>query len=259
MNGSIRESDDQTSVERQVHMDYTIERKALYEIIADRMEEMILSDTTKISQKLPSEQQLADSFGVSRPVIREALKILKERGLISSRQGASSVITDYDTDAFIKSINRITCMKNVSPAQIYQIRTVLEVLSAKLAAENPDKSRLNALKERNRTMEDRWLSREGSEEAIKERARLDAEFHSAVAGMSGNPLLHYMTEALSSLLIPVIEKTICDETAKDGISFHDRIIAAIESGDVDKASALMRDHLMLSIRNYEFMNPENIF
>lgn len=240
-------------------MDYSIERKALYEIIADRMEEMILSDTTKISQKLPSEQQLADSFGVSRPVIREALKILKERGLISSRQGASSVITDYDTDAFIKSINRITCMKNVSPAQIYQIRTVLEVLSAKLAAENPDKSLVEELKVRNRSMEARWSEAGSFEEAVRERARLDAEFHSMIAGMSGNPLLQCMTEALIPLLIPVFEKGLCDETAKDGTCFHDKIIAAIESGDADKASTLMRNHLMISIRNYEFMNPENIF
>lgn len=237
-------------------MDYTIERKALYEIIADRMEEMILSDTTKISQKLPSEQQLADSFGVSRPVIREALKILKERGLISSRQGASSVITDYDTDTFIKSINRITCMKNVSPAQIYQIRMTLEVLSMKLAAENPDKELVAELKARNRSMEVRWNEAANLREAVSERARLDAEFHSAIAGMSGNPLLQVMMEALASLLIPVIEKTIDEETSKEGISCHDRIIAAIEAGDAEKACDLVQSHLTIALRNYELMNDQ---
>lgn len=235
---------------QQDDFDYTIEHKALYEIIADKLEFMILSDTTQISQKLPSEQQLADSFGVSRPVIREALKILKERGLIASRQGASSVITDYAMDHFTKSINRIACMKNVTPQQIYQIRTTLEILSVKLAAESQDKHQVEELKRLNRAMEEY----SSGTAHVKKRAELDVAFHSTISGMSGNPLLQYMTEALSSMLLSVIEKSIDTETAMDGIKFHDKIIVAITEGNAQKACDLMRSHLMLSIRNYEVMN-----
>ena len=54
-----------------------VNKKALYEIVADKLEDMILSDGTQIDKCLPSEQVLSASFGVSRPVIREALKILR--------------------------------------------------------------------------------------------------------------------------------------------------------------------------------------
>lgn len=226
--------------------DFDISRKALYEVIADKLEMMILSDNTKISQKLPSEQYLADSFGVSRPVIREALKILKERGLIESRQGASSVITDYSTENFAKSVSRIAHMKNATPDQIYQIRNVLEVLSVKLATENCDSNGLAALKELNRRM------RECGND-MKMRSQLDVEFHAAIAKMSKNPLLEFMTSSLASLLLPLIEKSMDSVTDIDGILSHDKLISAISDGDSAKACDLMRAHLILSMRNFEFM------
>ena len=64
-----------------------IKRVTMYEQIADRLEEMILSDHISATDKLPSEQALATSFGVSRPVIREALMLLNARGLISQKNG----------------------------------------------------------------------------------------------------------------------------------------------------------------------------
>ena len=68
-------------------INYNVERVNLYESIANNLEEMILNDSSQIGQKLPSEQTMAANFGVSRNVIREALKILKERQLITLHIG----------------------------------------------------------------------------------------------------------------------------------------------------------------------------
>ena len=65
----------------------------MYETIADKLEEMILTDAISIDEKLPSEQTLATSFGVSRPVIREALMLLNARGLISQKNGEGNYVS----------------------------------------------------------------------------------------------------------------------------------------------------------------------
>lgn len=231
-------------------MDFQIEHKALYEMIADKLELFILNDTSKVSQKLPSEQSLADSFGVSRPVIREALKLLKERGLIASKQGSATVITDYDTDHFVRTMTRMTRMKKATPEHIYQIRNTLEVLSARLAAANANEENIRALKEVNAKMRQ-------TSGVTDERIRVDIDFHKAIAKMTDNPLLYCMMEALTEFLYPLFEKSIDESTDQHGIALHDKIVAAIEARDEDAAADLMRTHLLISVRNYEIRNPND--
>jgi len=231
-------------------MDFQIEHKALYEMIADKLELFILNDTSKISQKLPSEQSLADSFGVSRPVIREALKLLKERGLIASRQGSASVITEYDTDSFVKAMSRMAYMKNVTPKQIYPIRSALEILSAKLAAGAANEENIVPLREINEKMHASTLTHD-------ERIRFDVDFHKAVAQLSQNPLLSCMIESLSVFLYELFEKSVDESTDQHGIALHDQLVEAIAAGDEDAAADIMRTHLLISVRNYEIRNPNS--
>ena len=71
-------------------INYHISKEVLCDQVADRLEQMILSDKAQVGQKLPSEQALATGFGVSRPVIREALAILRARGLVTVQAGKYS-------------------------------------------------------------------------------------------------------------------------------------------------------------------------
>ena len=68
-------------------MPTALEGAHLYEQVADRLEQQILSHPDTVGTKLPSEQELAHGFSVSRPVVREALKLLKERQLVTVRNG----------------------------------------------------------------------------------------------------------------------------------------------------------------------------
>ena len=78
--------------------DFAVSRVNLYEQIAGRLEEWILAHNFKEQEKLPSEQALAEEFNVSRNVVREALKLLKERGLVDSRNGTGSYVTKPDVE-----------------------------------------------------------------------------------------------------------------------------------------------------------------
>ena len=96
-------------------IDFQVERDSLSEQIAERIQAMILNDKTQVNDKLPSETALAAGFNVSRPIIREALTILKARGLVVQRQGGGSFVTCPD----LKSINE--CMYRaivMNPASI---------------------------------------------------------------------------------------------------------------------------------------------
>ena len=226
-----------------------MERKALYEIIADKLEFTIVSDLSGDKQKLPSEQRLATAFGVSRPVIREAIKILKARGLIESRQGAPTFIKAYGVEDFQKSLERIAHAQNVTMEQIFEVRVALELASIQLAARNVTEEDLTNLREINAQMR--------SPNAGKhELADADTLFHVTLAKCSKNPLLVVMTEAFSGQLKKWIQTTVNENTKVDGVAFHEKLIEAIERGDEDKARNLMQAHLVLSMRNFEKNNEE---
>ncbi len=224
-------------------MDLT-SRSALYETIADKIERLILTEEMQTDSKMPSEQYLADSFGVSRPVIREALKLLRERGLITSRQGAATVITEPCTDVLARNLNRIILMKNVTPMQVYQIRMVLEMMSIHQAAERFTEKDIEELCELNGDMikskSDRTL-----------RAELDMAFHKRIADIAENPLLSMMLDAVGTLMQPLIISNLEKlGDADKGDESHRQIIEAIRSGNGELASGVMKDHLTSSAQYY---------
>lgn len=221
----------------------TQNRAALYGVIADKIEGMILSGEMRAEEKMPAENELAEKFGVSRPVIREALNMLRERGLIASRQGAASVITEPCTDTLVKNLNRIVMMKNVAPMQVYQIRMVLETLCASLAAKVCTDSDIERLREINSRVSK-------SKGDLTLRAVTDMEFHVAIAEITENPLLSMMLEALASLMRPIIINNLKNIDNDNGDLFHEKIIEAIESGDKNRASEIMRKHLTESAGLY---------
>lgn len=224
----------------------TLETKTLYETIADKMELMILNDRTQLEQKLPSEQFLAEAFGVSRPVIREAIKLLKERGLIKSRQGAASVITKPGVETLTKNMSRITLSESISPMEIYQIRIVLETFGASLAAQNTSPETVARMRQLN----DQLL--EHMDDPVKT-AQTDMTLHREIWAASKNTLLEMMLSSISVILRPLLEKTVTSrELILDGNQFHRQIIDAIAQGDAKTASDLMHAHLILSARNYEY-------
>lgn len=220
------------------------ETKSLCEVIADKLEYAIFNDKTINKGKLPSEMQLANAYGVSRPVIREALKILKARGLIDSRQGAPTTIAEYKVEDLQKNLARISKMKNISSTEVYAVRLALEVASARYAAQNATEEDLLALRKINEEMQ-----KYSNDYPLL--ARLDTQFHVAVAQASKNTLLAFITEAFAGLLYSVIERTVDERTAIDGVAFHDKIISAIEKGEAENASEIMSAHLILSLRNFE--------
>ncbi|MBQ2512457.1 MAG: FadR family transcriptional regulator [Clostridia bacterium] len=223
----------------------TMKKSNMYEEIADRLEEMILSDEIKSDAKLPGEAALASSFGVSRPVIREALMLLNARGLISQRNGDGSYVSSPSGEDLSKMIKRMVSLENTDILSLFEARIALEVQSAALAAlraSSDDVMRLRRL-----TAEMR--SAAGDRSAF---AGLDVAFHNEIASIGGNRILRIFIGSLNSQISGMIEHNLVLEGAdSDAVSYHEKITEAIASGSPERASELMRNHILIFMRNAE--------
>ena len=231
-------------------INYHISKEVLCDQVADRLEQMILSDKAQVGQKLPSEQALATGFGVSRPVIREALAILRARGLVTVQAGGGSSIIIPEPIQMLDVVNRLTRMRHISAEEVYEVRIQLEVMAARLAAVNATPEQLDCMAEINREME-----RETGN--AKVRTELDLKFHQQLAEASGNQLLNIFVQSMNGILQTMLESVFrLLQSHEDGVSYHRRIIEVLRSGDRDRSEAVIREHLMMSIRNYELVRAQ---
>ncbi|MCX7028088.1 MAG: FadR/GntR family transcriptional regulator [Spirochaetes bacterium] len=230
---------------------WEVKRTNLYEQIADSLEKAILQSgagvfaegETIIEDKLPSEQTLAVKFGVSRTVIREALKLVKERGLIELRTGEGSYITKPRPDAISSVVSRMILMDNVSDDEIFSVRGILEIAACRLAAEHAESSDMERMQSLLDAMKEHWQE----DDAI---ISMDTDFHIAIAKASKNKLLGMLVEAMTVLIREFIRKTIHTPGAKaDGMMRHALIMDAIKSGDPNAAEVAIRNHLEVSRQN----------
>lgn len=220
-----------------------VSKISLYERIADLLEERILSEGYEYEKKLPSEQALAEQYSVSRTVIREALKLLKERGLVDSRNGMGSYVTKPEAENLADVIYRMAVLDKISYDEIYGVRKILEIAACRMAAAVVENDQLARMREYLEKLKDRTIS-------VKERRELDYDFHAAIAEASGNRLLGIMVRTTRDVFISVIEKGIFTEGGiEDAILRHERIMQALVNHDPAAAEKAMQEHLDQSYEN----------
>jgi len=212
--------------------------------IADHLEEVILSSpTSRISEKLPSEMKLAKQYNVSRPIIREAMKLLQERGLLTLKNGSGAYITRPETNTVMNAVSRIMQADKISAEELTQMRGILELSSVDLAVQQITDEQLQEMKRIITTFSDTTLP-------LKKRVSLDESFHIAIAQASGNNLMVMFITVLTSLLRDYMGKgVLVDGGIDDGIRRHQEIFFALEKHDAQAAHQAMVDHLRVSSEN----------
>jgi GntR family transcriptional repressor for pyruvate dehydrogenase complex len=201
-------------------------------------------------QKLPTEAQLTEQFGVSRTVVREAIATLAADGLVESRQGAGIFVVNHPASTFgtlaAEMGSRVSTALNV-----LEVRLAIEVESAALASTRRNPSQLARIEEAFFEFEQLLRLGEATGPA-------DFAFHRAIAQATGNPFYVEMLDALGKRAIP------CDVTSpwstelvqsleyQRGLQVeHKAILDAIIAGDADAARATMRQHLSRSQLRYQ--------
>ena len=206
-----------------------VERRSAAADVQAQLQTLIETGQFKQNDRLPSEIELARSFGVSRPVVREALMSLQTLGLTTSQSGKGTfVISDR--------VRTPLLVGRYSPAHIKEVRRALEIPSAELAAQrrtDKDVGQLAAL-----------LARLEDADNPARRNQLDADFHVAIASASGNPLLVKLIEDMRTVLEEhSLALAKAPHRRKAAHIEHSIIYDAIVRRDAGAAAAAMAAHL----------------
>jgi len=210
----------------------------LYEQIVQQIEESILKGALKPGDQLPAERDLAQRFGVSRTAVREAVKALREKGLVEAYSGRGTFITDGTSQAIRQSLGLMAKIGQPGGStHLAEVRAILEPEIAALAATRIQEQHLVLMREAVSVMDQKRDDPEAFIEA-------DLDFHLSLAEAAANPLILSLIDSIVGLLREQRIRIFQVEGGPDRGQFHHkRILEAIEQRNAEKARDAMRAHL----------------
>jgi len=210
----------------------------LYEQIVQQIEESVLNGSLKPGDQLPAERELAQRLGVSRTAVREAVKALREKGLVEAYSGRGTFVTDGTSQAARQSFDLMVKIGQQEGApHLAELRLILEPGIAALAAVRVKEEDLSAMREAVAVMDRAQDDPEAYIEA-------DLDFHLALAETVANPLILSLIDSIVGLLREQRIKIFNVEGGPQrGQVHHKRILEAMERRDAEMARTAMRAHL----------------
>ena len=215
------------------------DNRALSEEIIVQISDALVAGELKPGDRLPPERELAEQFGVSRTVIRDAVKTLAGRGILHVKHGAGIFVTTSEENAIgrLGALSDILPLQGVSLRDLFEIRKVLEAEGAEWAARRRNDYHLKRLRG---ILEDAYRNSENLE-VLSER---DAQFHVAIAEASQNLVLVRVMLTLLDLLAKSRRESLSiPGRAKLSLKDHERIVGEIEAQTHEGARETMLEHL----------------
>jgi DNA-binding FadR family transcriptional regulator len=202
--------------------------------IAEQLRERIASGEFPVGSRLPTELELTAQLGVSRNSVREATRSLVHSGLLVSRAGDGTYV-QADSELATAQRRRVGRSRNDDVAEV---RSLLDRTCARLAAERARKKDLRSIRDA--------LDARAASTSAAEYVEHDVRFHRAIAMATGNTLLAELYRGLDDIQAHVVRVTPTDRTqfaayvkaTRQLTETHERLFAAIEAGDADRAERL---------------------
>lgn len=172
-----------------------VQPEKLSTTVVRQIELLILRGILQPGERLPSERELSDKLGVSRPSLREAISELQDRGLLASRAGSGVYVAEVLGSAFSPALIELFGAHDEAVSDYLSFRRDMEGLAAERAAQYGSESDLKVIQAIYEKMEAAHGRRNPDEEA-----RLDAQFHSAILDASHNVVMLHMMRSMFDLL-----------------------------------------------------------
>lgn len=203
----------------------------------------IMSGRLAPQAQLPPERELAREFGLSRPIVREVLRGLQERGLVDIVSARGTFVRTPNAGDGARSLELHYRRHNATARDVMDARRMLETQTARLTALRATPSDISAL--------ERSASLNEQADNVVDRARHDITFHGLLARASVNPVIETMFASIAGLTFELMLRSHADpEVASRGLPYHRLILEAIRDHDPDQAEAAMRAHLDLAATMY---------
>lgn len=204
--------------------------------IAHGVEELILRGDLPRGQRLPTEAELGEVLGVSRSVIRDAVRMLVARGLLEVRQGHGTVVAPPSDEAFGNAMVGLLMRSGATMGEVIEARTALETRLAPLIARNATDEDLQRMDVRLEEMVE--AVRRHDDEAI-DVAHFD--FHRAMYDALHTPALETLLRPMQRCIL-LTSPLMKPEDSQDWLDAHHDIVVALRSHDPAQAEAAVRAH-----------------
>lgn len=224
-----------------------IKNQRLYQQVIQQIKDLIYQGKLKKGDRLPSERDLTSMLGVSRASIREAFSALELLGLIETRPGEGTFISETLESKAIEPLSLIFMLEQDKQGDLFQIRLILEVECARLAALYADKEQINIMENCVENMEKFF-----DDEEINFQA--DKKLHYTIAKSSKNVLLYHILNAISEVMevqIKNFRREILHkpENRLQLILQHKHIMEAVKGGQQEEAGNAMQEHMNFVLKN----------
>ncbi len=215
-----------------------IESERLYERIVAQIEQHILKGELQVGDRLPPERELGEQFGVSRTAVREAVKALRQKGLLETYPGRGTFITDGTSQAMRHSLNWVVSLGTAHGSEdLVQVREILEPEIAALAAVHATAEQLAALDKAVVVMD---AALDDAEAFIEG----DLDFHLTLAEATQNEIIPILIDSIVDLLREQRKRIFSTPGGpRRGQVHHKRILKAVKQHDPEAARKAMRSHL----------------
>jgi len=208
------------------------------EVVA-ALREMIHRGDLRPGDRLPPERDLAKQLGVSRPTLRAGIRTLAAVGMLHSKQGAGTFVTDADESPALDAnpLRMMASLHGFTSEEMFEARIAIEMDIAGLAAMRADGDKLAAMSEEVAEM---FASLDAPEDYLVH----DMRFHQTIAAASGNRILTALMNMIASILFETRSKTVHRALdLKESAEYHRQIYRCIRDRNPAAAREMMREHL----------------
>ena len=216
------------------------------EQVYDQMQNLIIDGTWKPGDKLPSENELASAFGISRMTVRQAMQKLKALGLIETRTGSGSYVREVSPEDSLNDLIPLMYLSKPSQTHVFQFREMIESESVRIATQKATADDLKQIESLLKKM--KKAADKGNE---LEFSKYDLGYHLAIVNITGNPMIIKAYDILHGVLAESMNSVIDKMKFAPALDFHTKILDAMKAKDDDLAEQLMHEHIK---ENYKYFN-----
>jgi GntR family transcriptional repressor for pyruvate dehydrogenase complex len=213
---------------------------SLAERVGVALMDTITSGRLAPGDRLPSERDLGEQFGVSRTVVREAMRGLQARGVLKVQPGRGAEVVappaSQITEAFTLFLRGAGTQQIIDGEHIGEVRETLEIKLAELACRRATREDLELM--------GAAIAAMAAETDVERASAYDMQFHRLIASATKNLLFVVLLDSLGDVLLELRRRSLAVQGRRDGaVAEHRRILDSLTAGDVTAARAAMADHL----------------
>lgn len=229
-----------------------------YKAVSLEIERSILSGKLKPGMPLPTEQSLAERFGVHRSTVREAIRQVEQEGLVQRREGRRLFVTLPGLYDLAPRAARLLLLQQTTFQELWQVAVTLEPLAARLAAAHAEPADIEALAHNTELTAALQAQGADSMDDNMRLVELDVEFHALVGRASHNRALMLAREPISLLYNPTLLQIHLHlpQSKTRNLAAHRAILDALQRRDAEAAAEWTRKHMVDFQKGFEMTGQD---